>query len=314
MAMNFWEAKRRARRQTALYLLLFASLAFMAAMFLEFALRYYGADEYNPQWPVIGMTFLGLTFLVAAFQYSCFKASGGKFVAESMGARLANTSSSLAERQLLNIVEEVAIASSLPIPAVYIIDAKQINAFAAGISAADAVIAVTQGALDRLSRDEMQAVIAHEFGHISNGDMLIGLRLAAMLMGFYFILYLGLRLLQFSGSSSRSRNEKKGNPILLAALFFVVAGAFTWLFGTLLKAAVSRQREYLADASSVQFTRNPLALAHALQKIQEENINDMPKSGMSYSHLYFDNHSSFSWLFATHPPLQKRIDAILAQK
>ena len=143
--------------------------------------------------------------------------------------------------------------------------------------------------------------------------MKIGLRLAAMLMGFYCILYLALRLVEASErgrDSSRRSSDSGRNPVLVAALVFVIAGAVTWLLGSILKAAVSRSREYLADASSVQFTRNPEGLANALRKIQHETVKDMPKKGMAYSHLYLDDHHSLTSLFATHPPLKKRIEAI----
>ena len=131
-----------------------------------------------------------------------------------------------------------------------------------------------------------------------------------MLMGFYFVLYIALRILQFSGRG----NSKKGNQAALIALVFLAVGAFTWLFGSILKAAVSRQREYLADASSVQFARNPDGLINALKKIGEENIKDMPKTGMAYSHLYLDDRGGISWLFATHPPLEKRIEKLEGKK
>lgn len=312
MAMDFWQAQRRARRQTTIYLSLFVLLALVAAVVLELAIRYYGQGQYDPTVPYMGLAFLGITLIAASVQYLCYVSLGGKYVPESMGARLANSANSPQEAKLLNIVEECAIASALPVPKVYVINAEQINAFAAGLKPEDAVIAVTQGALNSLSRDEMQGVVAHEFGHIANGDMLIGLRLAAMLVGFYFILYFAIRILQFSSMGRRS--EGKGqNPVLLIALVFLVAGAFTWLFGSILKAAVSRQREYLADASSVQFTRNPQGLASALQKIQNESEKDMPKTGMAYSHLYLDDHASFSSIFATHPPIKKRIEAILGK-
>jgi len=310
MAMDFWEAKRRARTQTLIYLFFFAFLTIMAAVLLEVGLRYFDQDQYNPPQPILGISFLLLTFGAATIQYVCFMSCGGKYVAESVGARLADPTASPTEAQLINIVEECAIASSLPIPAVYIMEAKQINAFAAGLTPQDAVIAVTQGALNNLTRDEMQGVVAHEFGHICNGDMKIGLRLSAMLMGFYFILYFAIRMMQFSGGSRRS-NEKGSNPVAIAALLMILAGAFTWFFGSILKAAVNRQREYLADASSVQFTRNPQGLVNALQKIQKESVHDMPKTGLAYSQLYLDDRSSFSSIFATHPPLDKRIDAIV---
>lgn len=314
MVMDFWEAQRRARNQTAVFVLFFVFLTLSAALFIELGMRYFARDQYNPPLPILGMIFLALTFIVAFFQYYCFVSVGGKYVAESMGARLANAESGLKEAQLLNIVTECAIASSLPVPQTYIIDAEQINAFAAGLSAENVAIAITRGALNQLSREEIQGVIAHEFGHISNGDTKIGLRLAAMVMGFYFILYLALRLFQISErgrGGSRRFGEIGRNPVLWVALIFAGAGAITWLFGSILKAAVSRQREYLADASSVQFTRNPDGLANALRKIQDETIKDMPKTGMAYSHLYLDDHESLSSLFATHPPLKKRIKAIV---
>ncbi len=312
MAMDFWEAQRRARKQTVVYLVLFIFLTLAAACLLELGMRYFAQDQYNPSWPMFGAFFLGLTFIAAFFQYFCFMSLGGKYVAESMGARLADAAHGLKEAQLLNIVSECAIASSLPIPQTYVIEAEQINAFAAGLVSENAVIAVTSGALKRLSREEMQGVIAHEFGHISNGDMVIGLRLAAMLMGFYFVLYIALRLLQISGRGRGNRQASEGgrNPVVLAALILLAAGAITWLLGSILKAAVSRQREYLADASSVQFTRSPEGLVNALRKIQQETAKDMPKTGMAYSHLYLDDHKSLSSVFATHPPLEKRIEAI----
>ena len=311
MVMDFWEAQRRARKQTAVYLLLFVLLTGAAALFVELGLRYVAADQYTPRVPIVGLIFLSLTFLVAFVQYVRFRAFGGKYNAQSMGAKLANGDADLKEAQLLHIVNECAIASSLPLPQTYIINAEQINAFAAGLSSEDAIIAITSGALKRLSREEIQGVIAHEFGHIRNGDMKIGLRLAAMLMGFYCILYIAFRLLQISESGvSRRSNEKGRSAVLLVGLFFLVAGALTWFFGSILKAAVSRQREYLADASSVQFTRNPQGLVAALRKIQDEKAHDMPKTGMAYSHLYFDDRTWLSRLFATHPPLENRIRAI----
>jgi heat shock protein HtpX len=313
--MDFWQAQRRARKETAVYVTLFAILTIVAAVLLELGLRYFAPDQYNPPTPYMGLIFLVMTFGAACVQYYRFTTQGGKYVPESMGARkVKQDCDDLKEQMLLNIVEEIALASALPIPPVYIIEAEEINAFAAGLKPENAVIAITQGALNKLSRDEIQGVVAHEFGHIKNGDMRIGLRLAAMIMGFYFILYFALRILQISGRSkiSRGGGKKGADPILIAVLLLLAAGVFTWFFGSILKAAVSRQREYLADASSVQFTRNPEGLANALRKIEQENISDMPKTGIAYSHLYLDDHNSWSSLFATHPPIKKRIAAIEA--
>lgn len=306
MAMDFWEAQRRARVTTGIYLAIFIALSLIMAVFVEIAYRI--ATETEGGVPFAGPLFMLLTLGVAGFQYLMFSSQGGSYVAESVGAHLINPQTKSAkERQLLNIVEEIALSSSMPVPPVYIIPAHQINAFAAGINPENAAIAITEGALEKLNRDEIQGVIAHEFGHIRNGDMKIGMRLAAMVMGFFFMLYLGLRMIQFSRFTSR---EKGGNPIAILAILFLVAGAITWLFGSILKALVSRQREYLADASSVQYTRNPDGITNALRKIGKDSTHDMPSTGMAFSHLYLDNHNSFDSIFATHPPLAKRIAAI----
>lgn len=305
--MDFWEAQRHRRRWTALYLILFIVLTITVAVGTEIALRSFDPEDYHPDMPFIGMAFLFITVVVAGFNYLMYSSQGGSYVAESVDARLVDPNTRNAkERQLLNIVEETAIASSLPIPPVYIIPADEINAFAAGTRHDNAVIAITEGALLRLTRDEVQGVIAHEFGHIRNADMVIGLRLAAMVAGFFFVMYLGLRMLQF-GPRRRDENGKGGNPIALAAIILIVAGIITWFAGKILQAAVSRQREYLADASSVQFTRNPEGLISALRKIEDEHISDMPKQGDAFSHMYLQGHAS---IFATHPPVEKRIAAI----
>jgi len=315
MAMDFWEAQRQARRKTTLYLTVFILLTLVIAALSEFALRYFAQGSYNPPIPYLALFFLALTFGVAGYQYSMYQSYGGSYVAESVGAwQVDPNTTDRYERQLLNIVEEVAVASSLPIPPVYILDAEEINAFAAGLTHDSAAITVTEGSISRLNRDELQGVIAHEFGHISNGDMKISTRLAAMLMGFFFVLYIGLRILEFSGllRGGRDDNKKGPNPIVIAALILLVAGAVTWFAGSILKSMVSRQREYLADACAVQFTRNPSGIANALRKISKETVKDMPKSGAAFSHLYLNDQSFWSTLFATHPPIEKRIAAIEA--
>jgi heat shock protein HtpX len=312
--MDFWKAQERARKKTKIYLAAFIIITLGMALLIELIMRYASPDYANSP-PFVGVLFLGITFSVAGFQYSMFRSLGGAYVAESVGAkRVDPMTTDPMEKMLLNIVEEVAIASSLPVPPIYIIPAAQINAFAAGLTKDNAAIAITKGALKKLNRDEVQGVIAHEFGHVYNGDMMISMRLAAMVMGFFFVLYFALRLFQFASLGGRSRgNQKGGNPILLAALLLMLAGLVTWFAGSLLKAMVSREREYLADACAVQFTRNSQGIANALRKIGEDQTQDMPKKGMAYSHMYLDDHSSFSALFATHPPLRKRIEAIIGK-
>lgn len=317
--MNFWEAQQKARSRTTVYCILFILLTLLCAVGIEVGLRLSGI-QLDPSLPVAGLLFIVITFVVALYNYGMYSLHGGSYVAESMGAY--RVDEEIAEeypqaRQLLNIVEEISISSGLPMPDVFIIPADQINAFAAGTKSDNSAVAITEGALNKLSRDEIQGVIAHEFGHIYNGDMKISLRLAAMVMGFFFIFYLALRAIEFSGlyGDRRSRDsDRNGNIVLIVAVVFFIAGALMWLFGAVLKASVSRQREYLADACAIQFTRNPSGIASALRKIGGDHDSDMPKTGAAYSHLYFDDHTGFSSVFATHPPLKNRIEAIEAGK
>lgn len=314
--MNFWQAQRQAKFNTAVYLGIFIILTLVAAALGEWAMRYFaGANYGHPAFPYVGVGFLALTFGVAGFNYMNYLHAGGSYVAESVGAVLVNPyTRNPKERQLMNIVEEIALATSLPVPPVYILDAHEINAFAAGTSYDNAAITVTRGSLELLNRDELQGVIAHEFGHIYNRDMTIGMRVAAMIMGFFIVSYIGLRLLQGGMIGSRRSDEEDrrgGNPTIILALIFLIAGSLTWFFGSILQAMVSRQREYLADASSVQYTRNPLGLTNALKKIANLSVADMPRNGQPFAHLYFNEHPSlWSRLFATHPPIEDRIAAI----
>lgn len=306
--MNFFEAQEKARKRTALYITLFLVLTLAMGGLIEFVMRALSPDPI----PWLGVVFFALTCTIALFYMLSYKSQGGAFVARSLGGHpVEPVTTNLHEKQLLNIVEEMAVASGQPMPAVFILNSQQINAFAAGTKPENAAIAVTKGALQLLSRDELQGVVAHEFGHIYNADMKISLRLAAMVMALIFIFYLGVRLLETQMLFGRRRSNGS-NPVALAALVFVIAGAITWFAGALLRSSVSRQREYLADACAVQFTRNPHGIANALRKIGQQHTNDMPKRGMGYAHLYFNNKGAFSKLFATHPPLEKRLAALEA--
>lgn len=309
MSFNFWEAQKRARRRTFLYVIIFVLLTLVVAAGTEWLMRQLDPEDYSPPVPIIGILFIGVTVCVALFQYLMYRSQGGGYVAESLGAHRVNPAyATLQEQQLLNLVEEIALAAGLPKPAVYILEVQDMNAFAAGLTTKNAAVTVTRGIMNRLNRDELQGVIAHEFGHIYNGDMAISLRLAAMVMGFFFVLYLAMRIMQFS---SFERSDRKGpNVVALAAMILAAAGGITWLAGSILKSSVSRQREYLADACAVQFTRNPEGIANALRKISKGTVHDMPSSGMSISHLYFNDDTWFSQIFSTHPPIEKRIAAI----
>lgn len=244
--------------------------------------------------------------------------AGGRVVAEHLGGRLLTADiADPIEQRLLNVVEEMAIASGTPAPPVYLMDQEEgINAFAAGFSPSDAVIGVTRGTATRLDRDELQGVIAHEFSHILNGDMRLNLRLMGLLHGILIIGMLGyfiLRMSFYTGGRRRSRDGKDGLPIMALGAGLAVIGFAGTFFGNLIKAGVSRQREYLADASAVQFTRQPDGLAGALRKIggfAKGSAIQNPNAPEA-SHLFFGRATSgFSALFATHPPIEERIRRI----
>jgi Zn-dependent protease with chaperone function len=228
-----------------------------------------------------------------------------------MGGRLVNSNTTdLDERKLLNVVEEMAIASGVPVPQVYVLEEERaINAFAAGHTTSDAAIGVTRGCIQMLSRDQLQGVIGHEFSHILNGDMRLNLRLIGIIFGLLCIATIGRVLL-----STRSRSSRDNNALPLVGLALMLLGAIGVFFGRLIQAAVSRQREFLADASSVQFTRNPGGLSGALQKIGQYGFGSRLESDHApdLCHMFFGNGlgEPFFGLLATHPPIPDRIHAI----
>ncbi|MEO6885603.1 MAG: M48 family metallopeptidase [Jatrophihabitantaceae bacterium] len=242
--------------------------------------------------------------------------AGGSAVALSVGAvAIDPTTSDPALKRFVNIVEEMSIASGVPMPRLFVLEREPgINAFAAGYTPADAAVTVTGGALHQLTRDELQGVIGHEFSHILNGDMRLNIRLIGLLNGILLIGLIGLRIMVFGGGGRRSNKDNGVSPMLVIAIAMMVLGFVGQFFAGLIKAAVSRQREWLADASSVQFTRQTGGLAGALKKIAglptgSELHN---KSGATeVSHMLFsEGGRSFSQLYATHPPLLKRIQAL----
>ena len=242
-------------------------------------------------------------------------AQGGRHVAEALGADLvASSTSDPVERRAQNIVQEIALASNMPVPPLYVLNEERgINAFAAGISPADAVVAVTRGAMEHLSRDELQGVIGHEFSHILNGDMRLSLRLAAMLRGITFIGDVGAILLRSTTRrryrSSNSKNDGRA-ALLMLGLGLYLLGLIGGLMAGLIKSAISKQKEYLADASSVQFTRNPDGIGHALKVIGGYTPGMLVESARAeeLSHLFFGQVKHALWLmFATHPKLEDRI-------
>lgn len=255
-------------------------------------------------------------------------ARGGAAVAELLGGTrvMSTVVNDPASTQLLNVVEEMSIASGVPMPRVYVLEREAgINAFAAGLGTKDAVIGVTRGGIDKLTRDELQGVIAHEFSHILNGDMRLNLRMISLLNGIVLIAMAGYIIVRSiawggSGSSRRSSSDKDGGgaafiiAILAIGVALIIIGSIGTFFARLIQAAISRQREYLADASAVQFTRNPGGIAGALKKLGARSSRSRIESpqSMAMAHLFFGNASGFTFdrLLATHPPLVDRIKAI----
>jgi Zn-dependent protease with chaperone function len=238
---------------------------------------------------------------------------GGKTVAESVGAVPVPTDTREPQlRQLRNVIEEVAIAAGVPVPDIYLMaEEPGINAFAAGYSASDAAVCVTQGCLDNLSRDELQGVIAHEFSHVLNGDMRLNIRLMGLLFGILVLAVVGRKIIWFGGGRS-SRRDGGGGQVWMIGLALIVVGYIGYFFARLIQAAVARSRESLADASAVQFTRQTDGIAGALKKIAilSEGSQLQVANKQEVAHMLFGEAGKFSALFATHPPLLQRIQAL----
>ncbi len=252
-------------------------------------------------------------FLASAFRIS-WLSSGGKVVAESMGGqRLSQNTKDPLSRQVLNVVEEMAIASGTPVPPVYLMEEQGINAFAAGYSPRDAVIGVTRGCATKLNRDQLQGVMAHEFSHILNGDMRINIRLTGIIFGIVFLSSIGRILTNIayvSGGRRRNGKDSGGGALIILGIGLLIIGGIGGFFGAMIRASISRQREFLADASAVQFTRNPDGIAGALKRIGGYSHGSKLQSAgaQEFSHMFFS--SGISSMFATHPPLPIRIKRI----
>ncbi|MBE9158742.1 M48 family metallopeptidase [Nodosilinea sp. LEGE 06152] len=324
--MNFFEHQDQARRNTTKLLVLFGlSIAVIILAFYGVAIALLTAEATGP----VALWRLGVLFWVASGTVAFMAvgssvkmaqlSQGGHSVARGLGGRqLDPLTTDPTEQRLVNVVSEMALASGTPIPAIYLLDDEPgINAFAAGYTPSNAVIGVTQGCLEQLSRDELQGVIGHEFSHILNGDMGLNLKLIGVIHGLLLIYITGRMILRlgycFDGSSRRSKDDKGSGAILAAALAMLVIGYLGVLGGRLIKSAVSREREFLADAAAVQYTRNPEGIAGALRKIGQLSAGSTVSSPMAEtaSHLFFgEANGTLSFLggwFATHPPLRERL-------
>ena len=328
--MNFFEHQDRARRNSR-YLILFfivAVVGIVAAVdFIVAVVAASAGNEYfvlrfpNRDWLAnnLGLMIMAslatVAFVTLASLYRSLglRSGGGGKVARDMGGVLVNPDSSDPEyRRLINVIEEISIASGVPVPEVYVLESEPaINAFAAGYSGSDAIVAVSRGCLDHLTRDELQGVIAHEFSHVLNGDMRLNIRLMGVLFGVLAISLIGrmiVRGLRYGGG--RKGGGAAAIVLAGAALFFV--GYIGLFCGRVIKAAVSRQREYLADASAVQFTRQAGGIAGALKKIGgfADGSELRQAKAEEISHMLFAQGLRLSSLLATHPPLVKRIEAL----
>lgn len=335
---DFFEQQHAARRNTFRLVVYFAVAVSLVVGLVTVFL--YLLTTFNPsrlyvsvtpfnlspsQWDLavmgkIAMVVLALILVGTVYKYMRLRSGGGSLIAQLLGGRVVYPDTNdFHERRLLNIIEEMAIASGITVPTVYLLDRESgINAFAAGFSQEDTVIGVTRGAVQYLTREELQGVIAHEFSHILYGDMAINLRLQGLLHGILVIGLLGEILLKSAFSTDRvgERSSRKGDGTgglhsIVIGLVLVVLGYTGVFVARLIKSAVARQREFLADAAAVQFTRNPLGLAGALKKIggltAGSKIRDAHASEIS--HMFFGNGLSESRfnIFSTHPPLLARI-------
>ena len=320
--MDFFQHQERARRKTGLLVLYFflAVVAILVCVNLALLLAFAWMDVQLPpsQWlthpMTLGISLFTLLVMVCGCLFKTWKLRrGGKGLAAMLGARPIDPDTRHSdEKKLINVVEEMSIASGIPAPQLYVQDKEEaINAFVAGFRPSETVLVVTHGTLKKLDRDELQGVIAHEFSHIFNADMRLNLRLIAVLAGILALGKIGEFMLR--GSSRRSSSNRKGNSLVLVALALVVVGYLGLFFGRLIKAAISRQRELLADASAVQFTRNPAGLAGALIKIRNGNGSHLDSvHAEDMSHMCFGETLGFRFrnLLATHPPLDERLGAL----
>lgn len=310
--MDFFAEQDQARKRSKWLVFLFCLGVISIALSVFFIASYLT----EPSWDLFWLTGAGTVGVVALASLGRIASlsSGGSVVAESLGGQLIcpNTNDPQ-QRRILNIVEEMAIASGTPVPPVYLMEEKGINAFAAGNSVNNAVVGITRGCAEKLNREQLQGVVAHEFSHILNGDMRLNIKLTGLIFGIVCLSRIGEVLMRVAALSGAGRRRKKddGTAALLAiGVILFILGLVGGFFGSLIRAAVSRQREFLADASAVQFTRNPDGISGALKRIGGFSAGSKLETANAsdFSHMFFG--SALNSMFATHPPLEKRIRKI----
>lgn len=314
--MDFFAQQELARRKTRWLLVGFLISVVLVVLAIDAIVVFlYGAAEpgASPATAVLGTSVAVLAIICGAslFKTLSLRAGGGAVARSLGGTRIERSTGDLALKRVHNVVEEMAIASGVTMPEVYVLENEDgINAFAAGNSPADAAIAVTRGAATRLKREELQGVVAHEFSHILNGDMRLNLRLLGWTFGLLAVAIVARTVLHHSPNVSRSSRKDGAGALMLAALAVMMLGYIGVFFGRLLQAAVSRNRERLADASSVQFTRNPTGLTGALLKIAGTTSGSrlVTPQAEEVAHMLFA--AGLPRMFATHPPIEERLKAL----
>lgn len=318
----FGEQELRRRKSRWLVVWYVLAVAFAAASYcLAIAALYalgvlYATGEASVPWQVYALTaaLVGGTIVLVSAYRMWQLSRGGQVLAELLGARYVDPEKCTpAERRLLNVVEEIAIASGVTVPPVYLLaDERAVNALVAGYSPNEAVLIMTRGALDKLSRDELQGVVGHEFSHILNGDMVLNVRLAGLLAGLTWLGEQGEAMVLRAARQVRGVPREKRNADAVGALlgaFLAFVGFPGTLAANAIKAAISREREFLADAASVQFTRNPEAIAGALDSIlalpASTRVAAAHAEGLA--HMFFAPAVAHWWGFPTHPPIRDRI-------
>jgi len=320
------QARRSSRRLVLAYIVATIAIVMGVTALVGFAALSYSQTSYgyttgqflNDQASLLVATAVITTlFILGASLYktSVLSAGGGRVATEMGGTLIPTDVQDPLRRRLRNVVEEMAIASGVPVPEIYVLEEEQgINAFAAGYSTSDAAVAVTRGTLELLDRNELQGVIAHEFSHILNGDMKLNVRLMGVLFGIMVIGLIGRLIVRggYHASIVSSRRSRSHPAIFVVGIGFIILGGIGVFFARAIKASVSRQREFLADASAVQFTRQSEGIANALKKIggYSEGSRINARDPEQVSHMLFGSGTRLSGMFATHPPLIQRIQAL----
>ena len=321
--MNFFRAQDEARgRTTKLVVLLVLAILVLTGTLYVLAVLGQGKllESGELEWfqPKLFLATSGVALAVilgGSLMRIAELSKGGGAIAVRLGGRLVSgVTKDPAERRYLNVVQEMALAAGLPVPLCFVLDHDEsINAFAAGNSPQDAAVGVTRGALLNLTRDELQGVIAHEFSHIGNGDMKLNLRIIGAIAGLTALAQLGYIFFRLAGSVRGKNSAPIALGMILTGVVVLLIGSGGILFAKVIQAAVSREREYLADASAVQFTRNPLGLGSALKKIAGFSgaRREASEAELEAQHLFFASSGGFlESLFSTHPPINERIRRI----